>query len=115
YALDARGLGVGGQNTSSNSQLMDATSASAENMHRGSVSMANAQSADTAIEAGRANVQNTLAILADSTGGFLIANTNDFTGKLKRLTEDIETYYEISYDPQIQKYDGSFRKVSVRT
>lgn len=115
YALDARGLGVGGQNDSSNSQLKDAMSASAENMHRGNVSFGNAQAADMAIEAGRANVQDTLAILADSTGGFLIANTNDFTGKLKRLTEDIETYYEISYDPQIQKYDGSFRKVSVRT
>ncbi len=115
YALDARGLGVGGQNASSNSQLMDAMSASAENMKRGNVSTANAQSADMAIEAGRANVQNTLAELADSTGGFLIANTNDFTGKLKRLTEDIETYYEISYDPQIERYDGSFRKVSVRT
>jgi VWFA-related protein len=115
YALDARGLSVGSQNGSSNTRLMDAMSASAENMRRGNVTAGNAQAADMAIEAGRANVQNTLAILADSTGGFLIANTNDFTGKLKRLTEDIETYYEISYDPQIQKYDGSFRKVSVRT
>lgn len=115
YALDARGLGSSRQNDSSNAQLKDAMSASAENMHRGNVSFGNAQSADMAIEAGRANVQNTLAELADSTGGFLIANTNDFTGRLKRLTEDIETYYEISYDPQIQKYDGSFRKVSVRT
>ena len=115
YALDARGLGVGGQNETSNSQLKDAMGASAENMHRGNVSIGNAQAADMAIEAGRANVQDTLAILADSTGGFLIANTNAFTGKLKRLTEDIETYYEISYDPQIQKYDGSFRKVSIRT
>jgi VWFA-related protein len=114
YALDARGLNIGGQNDSSNSQLMDAENASMENIKRGNISSSNAKSADTAIEAGRANVQNTLATLADSTGGFLIANTNDFSGKLKRLTEDIETYYEISYDPQIQKYDGSFRKVSVR-
>jgi VWFA-related protein len=115
YALDARGLSVGRENDSSTAQLKDALSASAENMHRGTVSMSNAQSADMAIDAGRANVQNTLATLADSTGGFLIANTNDFSGKLKRLTEDIETYYEISYDPQVEKYDGSFRKVSVQT
>lgn len=115
YALDARGLSIGRENDASTAQLKDALSASAENMHRGTVSMSNAQSADMAIEAGRANVQNTLATLANSTGGFLIANTNDFTGKLKRLTEDIETYYEISYNPQIDKYDGSFRKVSVET
>jgi VWFA-related protein len=115
YALDARGLGVGGQNDSSNARLKDAMSGSASNMRPGNVSRGNAQAQDMAIEAGRANVQDTLAILSDSTGGFLIANTNDFTGKLKRLTEDIETYYEISYDPGIQKYDGEFRKVSVRT
>lgn len=115
YALDARGLGVGGQNDSSNARLKDAMSGSASNMRAGNVSRGNAQAQDMAIEAGRANVQDTLAILSDSTGGFLIANTNDFTGKLKRLAEDIETYYEISYDPGIEKYDGSFRKVSVRT
>jgi VWFA-related protein len=115
YALDARGLSVTRENDVSNAQLSDAMRASAENMHRGNISLGNAQAADMAIEAGRANVQNTLATLADSTGGFLIANTNDFTGKLKRLTEDIETYYEITYDPQIAKYDGSFRKVSVTT
>jgi VWFA-related protein len=115
YALDARGLGVSGQNDSSNARLKDAMSGSASNMRPGNVSRGNAQAQDMAIEAGRANVQDTLAILADSTGGFLIANTNDFTGKLKRLAEDIETYYEISYDPGIEKYDGSFRKVSVKT
>lgn len=115
YALDARGLNEGLQNAASTSELKDALSASAENLKRGNVSIANAQSADTAIMAGRANVQNTLADLADSTGGFLIANTNDFRGQLKRLTEDIETYYEVSYDPGIENYDGSFRKVSVRT
>ncbi|MGA8596120.1 MAG: VWA domain-containing protein [Bryobacteraceae bacterium] len=115
YALDARGLDISTQNGKSDSQLTDAMSASEQNMKRGNVSRANAQSADMAIESGRANTQNTLAQLADSTGGFLIANTNDFSGKLKRLTEDLESYYEITYDPQIQKYDGSFRKVSVRT
>lgn len=115
YALDARGLGEGSQNAGSTAQLQDALSASDENYRRGNVSMANAQSVDSAIAAGRANVQNTLAELADSTGGFLIANTNDFRGQLKHLTEDIETYYEVSYDPGIENYDGSFRKVSVRT
>ncbi|HLH04533.1 MAG TPA: VWA domain-containing protein [Bryobacteraceae bacterium] len=115
YALDASGLGIDAKNDMSNSELKDSVGAAAQNMHRGNVSFENARSADTAIEAGRANVQDTLAILADSTGGTLIANTNDFTGKLKRLTEDLETYYEITYDPQIATYDGSFRKVSVRT
>ena len=67
------------------------------------------------MESSRANTQVTLSDLSESTGGFLISNTNDLKGPLRRLNEDIETYYEISYTPEIQKYDGSFRKVVVKT
>jgi len=28
--------------------------------------------------------------------------------------EDIDTHYELSYSPQIDKYDGHFRKISVK-
>src|SRR5262249_25564580 len=74
-----------------------------------------AKSVDTAIDSGRANTQDTLLRLAKETGGDLIANTNDFRGRLRKLNDELQTYYEVTYDPQIQKYDGSFRKVSVRT
>ena len=50
-------------------------------------------------------------MLAGETGGFLIANTNDFRAPLRKIAEDLETYYEITYDPQIEKFDGSFRKM----
>ena len=68
---------------------------------------------DTAIQTTRANTQSTLANLAESTGGALIANTNDFRTPLRKLAEDIETYYEISYNPDIKNYDGSFRKITI--
>jgi hypothetical protein len=74
-----------------------------------------AQAIDTAINSGKANTQDTLAELAQSTGGFLIANTNDFRDQLKKVSEDIETYYEVTYDPRIDKYDGAFHKIEVRS
>ena len=78
------------------------------------VSMDGAKSQDRAMDSGKANTQDTLGRLAKETGGDLIANTNDFKNPVRRISEDIETYYEISYDPQIEKYDGSLRTISVK-
>jgi hypothetical protein len=69
---------------------------------------------DTSINSIRANTQSALGELADSTGGALIANTNDLRGPLHRLSEDIQTYYEISYNPEIKTYDGAFRKIAIK-
>jgi VWFA-related protein len=115
YSIDARGLGTSNLNTDANSQLRDGVSASAANLRKGTgrVTPAMAQSMDTAINAGKANGQNTLADLAESTGGFLIANTNDFRNQLKKVSEDIQTYYQLTYDPSIDKYDGAFHKIEV--
>ena len=116
YPVDARGLST----TSANKDSMDmgaraaADSKSNANSAAG-VNTSMARSVDTSINSGRANTQETLANLAKSTGGELIANTNDFRGRLKRLTDDMQTYYEISYDPQITSYNGAFRTVSVKT
>jgi hypothetical protein len=84
------------------------------NMGDRPVTMAEANLIDTAIQSTRANYQLTLARLADSTGGFLIANTNDLRAPIRRLAEDIQSYYEISYAPEIKKYDGSFHKVVLK-
>ena len=32
---------------------------------------------------------------------------------MKKVSEDIETYYEVTYDPRIEKYDGAFHKIEV--
>ena len=76
--------------------------------------MGEADLIDTAIQSTRANYQMTLARLADSTGGFLITNTNDLRAPMRRLAEDIQSYYEISYAPEIKKYDGAFHKVVLK-
>jgi len=117
YAIDARGLNTTAMNQEAVSELRDAASASRANLRKGSglVTPAMAQAMDTAINSGKANTQDTLADLAQSTGGFLIANTNDFRDQLKKVSEDISTYYQVTYDPKIDKYDGAFHKIEVHT
>jgi len=118
YSIDAGGLSIKSLNQEAVSELRDANAANRANMQRrgnGSVTPAMAAATDSAINAGKANTQDTLANLAESTGGFLIANTNDFRDPLRKVREDIETYYEITYNPGIEKYDGSFRKIELKT
>jgi len=117
YTIDARGLNTMAMNQEAVSELKDATSASRANLRKGTglVTPAMAQAFDTAINSGKANTQDTLADLAQSTGGFLIANTNDFRDQLKKVSEDIATYYQVTYDPQIDKYDGVFHKIEVHS
>ena len=117
YAIDARGLNTTAMNQEAVSELRDAASASRANLRKGTgvVTPAMAQAFDTAINSGKANTQDTLADLAQSTGGFLIANTNDFRDQLKKVSEDISTYYQVTYDPHIDKYDGTFHKIEVHS
>jgi hypothetical protein len=64
-------------------------------------------------EAIQANTQNTLDVFSQETGGFMVANTNDLSTRLHRVTEEIDTHYELSYSPDIRNMDGRFRKISV--
>ncbi len=61
-----------------------------------------------------ANTQEALRDLADSTGGFLIANTNNTEQLLGRVMEDVDTHYELSYRPAIDIEDGHYRKIEVK-
>jgi VWFA-related protein len=61
-----------------------------------------------------ANPQAAMAELAESTGGFLIANTNDAAKPMHRVMEDVRAHYELSYVPTSQNYDGHFRKIEVQ-
>ena len=117
YAIDTRGVGAGGNAGASGmlSSAADSSRRQAQSTGYQAVSRDEVTAFDTALESSRANTQVTLSELSESTGGFLIANSNDLKTPLRRLNEDIETYYEISYAPQIQKYDGSFRKVLVKS
>jgi VWFA-related protein len=55
-----------------------------------------------------------LGQLSDETGGILIGNTNDLTGGLKRIDQDMRNYYMLSYVPKNDKFDGKFRTINVK-
>jgi len=125
YPIDAHGLTETNLNAKATEGLSAAANGASQSGGFGSpissgnsnpfVSKINiAQAQDTAIDANHANLQDTLQILADETGGFLTANTNDFSTPLQRIAEEIETYYELTYKPQIENYDGKFRQINVK-
>jgi len=61
-----------------------------------------------------ANKQEALRELSESTGGFIIANTNNTEKLLARVMEDVDTHYELAYRPASTINDGHFRKIEVK-
>src|SRR5437762_1846574 len=92
YAVDARGLTTGSANTGAMDALNRAARSSRDQMASTdggrAVRSDVAKLFDTSIESTRGNTQNTMANLAESTGGTLIANTNDLGTPLHKLSED---------------------------
>jgi hypothetical protein len=64
---------------------------------------------------GLAGYKDPLAELAGSTGGSYIGGSDNLRKPLHRLLEDMTTYYQASYVPSIENYDGRFRPVTVKT
>jgi len=58
--------------------------------------------------------QASLRALAEGTGGFLVANTNDLRKPFQQIVEDAGAHYEADYHPSSGKYDGHFRKIEVK-
>jgi VWFA-related protein len=80
-----------------------------------SVMRQNSRQGDDTIAAVRtSDAQSSLRALAEGTGGFLIANTNDFRKPFQQLSEDLETHYEIVYRSTSPKLDGRLRNIEVK-
>ena len=58
--------------------------------------------------------QDTLRFLADETDGTSIINTNNIDGMLRRIVDDLSSYYLMSYYTTNMKLDGRFRSIAVR-
>ena len=117
YCVDITGLTTWSSNQNAVSALKDAARQSGANVGTSGkgISMGQAEAEDRAIEAGMKDTQYNISRLAEQTGGALIANTNDFRAPIRSVVEDAESYYEITYNPEIRKYDGSYRKIAVKT
>jgi len=58
--------------------------------------------------------QSPLVGLAAATGGAYVAAGGDLKKPLRRMVEDMTTYYEASYASPIETFDGQFRPVVVK-
>ncbi len=55
-----------------------------------------------------------LARLADQTGGFLVEQSNDLSSAFRRIDEDNQFHYLLTYSPANAVLDGRFRAIQVR-
>jgi VWFA-related protein len=115
YSVDCRGVMTGAQNAGAMRQLNSGAAASDTTTTRqtGGATKDEILAADTYETAARNNLDLALRDLAESTGGFLIGDSNDLRQPLRHVNEEISSYYELSYNPGIQNYDASFRKLAV--
>lgn len=59
------------------------------------------------------NLQSTLQLLAEKTGGVAIINTNVVTPRLERIARDFNTYYSLGYTPP-HYGDGRYYTIEVK-
>ena len=58
--------------------------------------------------------QDSLRVLADSTGGFAAVNRNDMDSAFDRIVAENSSYYLLGYYPSESRRNGRFRKIQVR-
>lgn len=56
----------------------------------------------------------TLRTLADTTDGIAVVNSNDLDAGMKRISDDLTSYYLLGYYSTTAKLDGKFHSIKVR-
>ena len=95
YAIDPRGL------MNAESELIEVS---------GTVGDANARSSQQSQRLS----QDSLRVLASSTGGFAAVNRNDLDGAFDRIVAENSSYYMLGFYSTNERRDGRFRKLEVR-
>jgi VWFA-related protein len=115
YPMDAAGL-----RTESTLQATreGVQGASSRRMNANPTSLPNDRPMTEALEANeallRADPHSGLGQLADQTGGFLIANSNDLRDGFGKIDTDMRHYYVLTYVPKNTNFDGKFREIDVK-
>jgi hypothetical protein len=64
-----------------------------------------------AINAGQPEILRTMATATD---GIAIVDTTDLDSRLRRIVDDLSSYYLLGYTPTNTRHDGKFREITVR-
>jgi hypothetical protein len=117
YTIDARGL-TEERDLEATRQVLQAAAAAAQRQMLsrgvGAVPKDQVLALDDAERSLRLDLQGALNDLAESTGGALIANSNDVRPGIERAVGDLQGYYEVIYAPRNSVYDGRFRSIAVK-
>lgn len=114
YAVDAAGLRVFSGNDAARREISRMANASANRGGDEPIGRPLTMGLERNEDLLRANPQSGLGQLANETGGFLISDTNNLSGRIRQIDEDLSTYYLLTYTPQNQNYDGRFRQITVK-
>lgn len=58
--------------------------------------------------------QNNLRTMAEETDGLAVVNTGDITAGLRRISDDLTSYYLLGYYSTNRELDGKFHRISVK-
>lgn len=116
YAVDARGLRSRSASTGSRKEL---NTFADERWHQ----LANGTDrTEQPLTMGFERVEDTLRLdsrtglarLAEDTGGFLVEEANDLSAAFRRIDEDNQSHYLLTYAPSDTRFDGRFRTINVK-
>jgi VWFA-related protein len=116
YAIDAKGLQSKSLLTNARKEMTDFAEQRLNQISSGTdrteqpLTMAFERVEDTLKLDSRAG----LARLAEETGGFLVEQTNDLSSAFRRIDEDNEFHYLLTYSPTNADFDGRFRAIHVK-
>src|ERR1051325_463400 len=117
YSIDAAGLRTEAGTTEAARELNSIAGAAMAQQGRGSERGANGpylRALERNEDLLRFDSRSGLGQLSDQTGGFLIHDTNDLASGMRRIDDDMNGYYLLTYVPQNKDYDGRFRRISVK-
>jgi VWFA-related protein len=119
YALDSTEMSATGDTATAGKLALGQIASQSQQQTNKNASAAvmqqNSRQGDDMIAAVRtSDTQSSLRALSEGTGGFLIANTNDFRKSFQQLVQNLDTHYEAVYHPTSAKFDGRLRKIEVK-
>ena len=117
YAVDAHGLRTSSSSADTRKQLQEFTD------DRMMQNISGGSGGDQPMTRGLERVEDMvkldsrtgLARLAEDTGGFLVEQSNNLTRAFKRIDEDNQFHYLLTYAPRNTVFDGKFREILVKS
>jgi hypothetical protein len=115
YAIDAKGLRTSSTLVDTRKEMTNFVDDRAQQAALGS------ERSEQPLTMAMERVQDTMQLdsrtglvkLAEETGGFLVDESNDLTSAFRRIDEDNQFHYLLTYAPKNSTFDGRFRAIKV--